>query len=94
MAIFPEGTRNRTAEPLLPFRAGSFKIAQKANAPVVICCVKHTDRIEKNIFRRFTDTELEILELLPAETVKSMKTQELAEISMAKIENCLKREEK
>ena len=81
MAIFPEGTRNRTAEPLLPFRAGSFKIAQKANAPVVICCIKHTDEIEKNIFRRFTDTELEILELLPAETVKSMKTQELAQYS-------------
>ena len=94
MAIFPEGTRNRTEAPLLPFHAGSFKIAQKANAPVVICCVKNTDAIEKNIFRRFTDAELEILELLPAETVKSMKTQELAEISMAKIENCLKREEK
>ena len=89
MAIFPEGTRNRTEAPLLPFHAGSFKIAQKANAPVVICCVKNTDAIEKNIFRRFTDAELEILELLPAETVKSMKTQELAQYSEERIKKHL-----
>ena len=35
MLIFPEGTRNKTDEPLLEFHAGSFKIATKAGAPVV-----------------------------------------------------------
>lgn len=33
--IFPEGTRNRTEEDFLPFHEGSFKIATKANIPIV-----------------------------------------------------------
>ena len=35
MAIFPEGTRNKTEGTMLPFHAGSFKIATKAQCPVV-----------------------------------------------------------
>lgn len=35
VAICPEGTRNRTDKLLLPFHAGSFKIAQKANCPLL-----------------------------------------------------------
>ncbi len=33
--IFPEGTRNRTDDPVQEFHGGSFKIAIKAGAPVV-----------------------------------------------------------
>ena len=35
MFIFPEGTRSKVEGELLPFHAGSFKIATKAKAPVV-----------------------------------------------------------
>lgn len=35
MFVFPEGTRSKTEGELLPFHAGSFKIATKAKAPVV-----------------------------------------------------------
>ncbi len=37
MAIFPEGTRNRNEDKsrLLPFHAGSFKLAQRTNAPMI-----------------------------------------------------------
>ena len=35
MLIFPEGTRSKKEEELLPFHAGSFKIATKAECPVV-----------------------------------------------------------
>ena len=30
ICIFPEGTRNKTADTFLPFHEGSFKIAEKA----------------------------------------------------------------
>ena len=35
MLVFPEGTRSKKEGELLPFHAGSFKIATKAKAPVV-----------------------------------------------------------
>ena len=33
--VFPEGTRNKTDEPLLDFHAGSFKAATRPGAPVI-----------------------------------------------------------
>ena len=89
MAVFPEGTRNKTEDVLLPFHAGSFKIAQKAGVPVVIAALKGTGSISGNMFRRFTDTELYILDVIPAEKVKETRTREMAEYSKNAIADCL-----
>lgn len=35
ICIFPEGTRNKTDQDFLPFKDGSFKIAEKADVPVL-----------------------------------------------------------
>lgn len=35
VCIFPEGTRNKTADTFLPFHDGSFKIAEKSGAPII-----------------------------------------------------------
>ncbi len=35
ICIFPEGTRNKTADAFLPFHEGSFKIAEKGNVPII-----------------------------------------------------------
>ena len=35
LCIFPEGTRNKVADTLLPFHEGSFKIAEKGGVPVI-----------------------------------------------------------
>ena len=35
ICIFPEGTRNKTSEPFLPFHDGSLKIAEKGNVPII-----------------------------------------------------------
>ena len=34
MCIFPEGTRNKTDDLMLPFKEGSFKIAEKSGCPI------------------------------------------------------------
>ena len=80
IAIFPEGTRSRTGE-TGPFHAGSFKIAQRANVPVAVACVRDTEKASRRLFLRPTEVYLDILELIPAEQVKAMSTHELAEHS-------------
>lgn len=80
IGIYPEGTRSKDGE-LLPFHAGSFKIAQKAHVPLAVACVNGTENITKNMFHRRTDVYLDILEVLPPEAAAAMNTAELAEHS-------------
>ena len=81
ICIFPEGTRSRTGR-MLPFQAGSYKIAQRAGRPLVIASINGSEAITKNVPLRRTKVELCILEPIPADKVKAMGTQELAEYSM------------
>ncbi len=84
MGIFPEGTRSRTGK-MGQFHAGSFKIAQRAGVPVVIACVRDTERASRRLFLRPTKVYLDILEALPADRVKAMSTHELADYSREKM---------
>ncbi len=91
MAIYPEGTRNRE-DSLLPFHAGSFKIAQKAGCPLVISSVSGTDKVKA--WRIFGGNKVcfNILEVIPAEKVKEMSTSELADYSSRLITESLKKD--
>ena len=89
MGIFPEGTRTRTGR-LQDFHPGSFKIAQRANVPLVIACVRDTEKASRRLFLRPTKVYLDILEVLPAEKVKAMSTRELADYSKEKMLEVLK----
>lgn len=44
MVIMPEGTRGHGKEPL-PFKEGSFKIAEKAKVPIVPIAITHSDEV-------------------------------------------------
>ena len=89
VGIYPEGTRSKTSE-LLPFHAGSFKTAQRANVPLAVACVRGTEKIKKRLFLRPTDVYLDILEVIPAAQVKAMSTVELSDYARRRIEEGLK----
>jgi 1-acyl-sn-glycerol-3-phosphate acyltransferase len=44
MCIYPEGTRNRTAEPLKPFYDGAFKLAVDTGKPIMPCIILGTKK--------------------------------------------------
>lgn len=48
LGIFPEGTRNKTEEPLLKFKHGAAKIAKEANSKIVPFAIKG----EYKVFRK------------------------------------------
>ena len=81
VAVFPEGGILTEDGKLHHFKPGVFKIAQKANVPVVVCTLKNTKDVVKNIMRfKGSRVELSVLDVIPAETVKAKKTVEIAEM--------------
>lgn len=91
MAVYPEGTRSRTGQ-LLPFHAGCFRAAQKAGVPLVTAAVRGTERVSKNFPWRRTEVFMDILEVLPPEQVKAMRTGELSDRCRDLIQTWLDRE--
>ncbi len=73
MGVYPEGTRSKSGE-LLPFHNGVFKIAQKADCPVVVLAVRGTEQVHSRTPFRKTNVYLDVLEVLPADWIKSNKT--------------------
>ena len=78
MCVFPEGYESKTGK-LLPFRNGVFKIAQKAQVPIVVAVLRNTPLIAKNVFRRRTDIEVEILGVVPVEELTGVVTKEVGD---------------
>ena len=77
VGIFPEGTRNKTSEPLLEFKNGAFKIATKAKCPVVIAALKNTRKVQHNFPWKKTDIYVNI-DVIPAEEVAESNTAQLS----------------
>ena len=78
IAAFPEGGID---DDLLfhHFRPGVFKIAQKAQVPIVVCTLKNTQTVVKNIYRlKPSYTELKVLDVIPAEELKGVSTVDIA----------------
>ncbi|MBO4857578.1 MAG: 1-acyl-sn-glycerol-3-phosphate acyltransferase [Treponema sp.] len=88
IGIYPEGTRSQTEE-MLPFHNGVFKIAQRAEVPVVICAIQGTEKIHKNFPWRRTHVYIDVLDVIPVEKLLSQKTFEIADYSKALIEKKL-----
>ena len=63
--VFPEGTRNKSDDEFLPFKAGSLKIAEKSGCPIVPVAINHSDDIfEKHLPKIYKTTV--VIEFAPA----------------------------
>ncbi len=79
MGIYPEGKSNLNPGEvkLLPFHHGSFKIATKAKAPVVIAVIGNTRKAFRQLF---THIDLDIVKVLEYEEYKDLSTGELSDL--------------
>lgn len=58
MCIFPEGTRNKTDELMLPFKEGSFKMAEKTGCAIVPMAINNSAEILENHFPKAKRTHV------------------------------------
>lgn len=58
MCIFPEGTRNKTDELLLPFKEGSFKMAEKSGCAIIPMALTNSAEIFENHFPLIKSTHV------------------------------------
>lgn len=79
IAVFPEGKTNKTGQPLLEFRCGAFKIAQKANVPIVVCSLVNSRAIMRNMFRKHTEVWLDVIDVLPPQELEGLTTIEIGD---------------
>ena len=78
VGVYPEGTRSKNGD-LLPFHNGVFKIAQKANADIVVLAVRGTEKVAKNYPFRRTDIYLDVLSVIPAEDTVRLRTSQIGD---------------
>ena len=85
IGVFPEGYTSKDGK-LHPFRSGVFKIAQKTNVPIVVCTIRGTREIFKNLKHlRRTDVDFHLVEVIAPEGYAGMNTVELGEMIYEKM---------
>jgi 1-acyl-sn-glycerol-3-phosphate acyltransferase len=78
VGVFPEGWCSLDFK-LHPFRPGVFKIAQKANVPIVVCTVRNTQTVFGNMKKlKPSYVELHLVDVIPAEELKGQTTVDIA----------------
>ena len=79
IAVFPEGYVSLDRV-LHPFRPGVFKIAQRAQVPIVVCTLRGSCSILPNAKKlKPSEAEVHLLEVIPPEELKGVTTVQLAE---------------
>ena len=79
VAVFPEGGILSEDGKLHHFRPGVFKIAQKADVPIVVCTLKNTKDVVHNIKHlKPSSVEMSVLDVIPAEQLKGVTTVDIS----------------
>ena len=88
VGVYPEGTRSKSGQ-MLEFHNAVFKIAKKADVPIVTVCVTGTEKIGKNAPWRHTDVFLTLCPCISREEVAASGTKELGAHVRALLEAAL-----
>lgn len=79
VGVFPEGRINKYRK-LAHFRPGVFKIAQKANVPIVVCTLQNTNHVIKRLLKgKGTTVEVHLLDVIQPETFQDSTTVDIAD---------------
>ena len=79
IGVFPEGGIKEEGK-LAHFRSGVFKIAQKANVPIVVCTLKNSADVLPNFFKlKPTNVQMDLLGVIPAEELKGRTAVDVGE---------------
>ena len=74
--VFPEGTRNKTNDSFLPFKAGSLKIAEKTGCPIIPVAICNSAEVFENHLPKIYKTTVVIefgTPIYPADLDKDAK---------------------
>ena len=79
IAVFPEGYIHDDRK-FHHFRNGVFKIAQKANVPIVVCTMTNTaDSISNLLHLKPSHIDLHLLEVIPAQELQGVNTAQIGQ---------------
>ena len=87
--IFPEGTRSRKGNEMLPFHGGSFRCALKAKCPVIPMAFIDSFRVLDEKGSKQVSVQLHYLEPIPYEEFKDRKAAELAQLVQQRIQKAI-----
>lgn len=80
IAVFPEGGIKIEGK-LSPFRPGVFKMALKANVPIVVCTIQNTQFVLRNGLKlKPTDVKFHVLDVIQPEQFAGMKTTQISDM--------------
>lgn len=88
--IFPEGTRSKMGNEMLPFHHGSFKCAVKAKCPILPIAVIDSFRVLDGKGSAPISMQLHYLPVIPYEEYAGMKTGEIADMVQQRIAEAIK----
>ena len=84
--IFPEGTRSKKENEMLPFKPGAFQAATLSHAPIVpVAFVDCFIPFDRKTLKKVT-VQAHILDPIPYEEYKDMNTQQIASLVHGRIE--------
>ncbi len=92
MGVYPEGTRSKSGQ-LLPFHDAVFKIAQRADVPIVVAAISGTEKQRERFPWRSTIVWLDVLDVLPAAELAGVSTAEIGGRVRSLLEEGLDRRE-
>lgn len=79
IGVYPEGTRNKTDKPLLPFHSAVFLVAKGGGVPVIVCSLEGTEQAKHFSPFHAHKVELHFLAVLSASFVQEHSQTEISD---------------